>query len=184
MKTIIYLLFTLTPFGVFSQSDSILQLRMEQGLNLMVIEPGEDPNGAQERPCGTFVTYITLCFYRYQVICGGEVKWQSEVFADNWCIWSTSQNPGGGIFFGTNLVLATPENPVTTSITFDMSLIIDKESLTEEEYKELLKNYNNFYFELENDILVDNGGSYILYKAGNYKMNQGQMLVKYYYTSY
>lgn len=184
MKKLIYLALAILPFSAISQNDSILQLRMEQGLNLTVIEPGEDPDGAQGRPCGTFINHLGTCCYRYEVICGGVVKWKSETFCDNWCLWATQNDHLGTVINGSPFVLATPENPVTLSTTFDLSLIIDRESLTEVEYVELLENYNNFYFELEDDQLIDCGGSYILYKAGNYKINQGEMILKYYFTTY
>lgn len=182
MKKLIYLALAILPFGAISQNqDSLAQAIIEQGLNLLVIEPGEDPNGAQGRPCGTFVVHVSACGYVYQVICGGEVKWQSQVFYDPNCSYFTSPR---FILPKLCLTIPTPENPLTDYVSFDMSILLDEESLTEEEYRELLAKYNNFYFELEEDLLLDNDGYYTLLKAGNYTINQGEMAMKFYFTTY
>lgn len=182
MKKIYFLLFLLLPLSAVSQvEDSLIQVIKEQGLNLLVAEPGEDPNGAQSRPCGTSVVNVSGCCYVYQVICSGEVKWQSEVFCTPGCSYFTSPS---FILPKLGMVIPTSTNPTTTNIPFDMSILVDTELFTEGELLELWSKYHNFYFEVEDDILIDNGEFYLLFKAGNYKINQGEMPVKVYFTTY
>lgn len=186
MKKLIYLFLALMSSSAISQTgaDSILQLRMELGLNLTVIEPGEDPDGAQARPCGTVINHLGTCCYRYEVVCGGEVKWKSQIFCDNWCLAATQNDHLGTVINGFPYVVATPGNPVTVSTPLDMSFFVEEGVLNEEEINAIREYYSNFYFELENDILIDYGGSYILYKAGNYKIKKGKMTIRFYYTAY
>lgn len=183
MKKLCYLLFLLLPISSFSQiEDSLYQAITEQGFNLMVIEPGEDPNGAQARPCGTVVFYLSTCCYVYQVVCGGEVKWQSSVFCKPDC--SYFMVPRFIFPFGTHMTIPTTDNPLITQLPFDMSIILDKESLTEVELMELYGKYNHFYFELEENLLIEDGGLHVMLKAGNYTINQGEMTVKYHFATH
>jgi hypothetical protein len=181
MKKLFYLLLVLLPFNGISQiNDSINQSMIEQGLNVLVIEPSEDPNGAQARPCGSFVTAYGACCHRYEVICGGVIKWASDMFCNKFCL--AGQILGELNQASAGYLVPTEENPATADVPFDVSLIIDKEVLTKERIEELKKEYSVFYFVVEDDIVIDNGGSYVVYKRGNYTINKGVMAVKYYHT--
>lgn len=179
MKKLFYLLLVLIPFSSRSQiQDSLATAIMEQGLNLLVIEPGEDPNGAQGRPCGSAVVNINSCCHVYQVICGGEVKWQSEPFCKSLCHFTVFK-----FILVDAIAIPTPQNPLTKNIPFDMSILIDKESITEEEVRELREKYANFYFEVEDNLLIETDGGYLLLKAGNYTITGGEMAVRVFYTT-
>lgn len=182
MKKIIYLFLTFVTLKSNAQinDSTVLASRILSGLNTTVFYPDGATGGIQERPCGTVMASAGPCCHSYQVICSGQVVWESAIFCDTWCLYGTHGLLGGAQI--NSIILATSENPGKTEIKFDMSIIDSELALTTDDILKIKTTYKEFYFDIKDDVIVKSESATIIYKKGYYMIKNGVMALNYYYT--